>query len=1089
MFRRMNVPSWLITALSVAVGLSSQQPLQAQHGDAAALSVKKLQPAEGLKVGLFASDPLLYNPVAFSIDEKGRFFISETHRYKDSIFDIWAASQAWKDADASFRTVEERAAFLEKEFATNLIRLTKDSEIIRLVEDKDGDGVADASSLFADGFNKTTSGTAAGVLARNGAVWFTCIPDLWKFTYSDDGTKTSGEILHTGYGVHIGVSGHDLHGLALGPDGKLYFSIGDRGANVVNKEGKRLFVPDSGAVFRCNPDGTELEIYAIGLRNPQELAFDQFGNLWAHDNDTAGEDKSRVLHIVEGGDYGWRYSYQFMPGFGPWVQEKVWQGTIDDVLPPAGYGAQGPSGLAFNSGVGLPEKYTGSFLAADFPQGVWAYFPKPDGASYKVEKEKFVWGFGATDVDVGPDGAVYLSDWGTSYQMPNAGRIYKVTDADSMRNEAIRNEVKQILANGFQPEHTPQDLLNFLGHPDQRLRLAAQQFLVKKGRDGVRVFNAALQQQTNQLARVHAVWGFAAMQSPALFDRLIELTTDKDPEIRAQAAHQLGQIRVAWAVNGLTKLTSDPEPRVRFHAAMALARLGQPSALPSIVKLINENADKDPFLTHAGVYAVQHLASGNTIEELATDNNASVRRATMLAMRRLENPDIARFLTDPDPKIAAEAARAINDVPINQAMPQLAAFLPKVPVAMPEPHRGQLLVRAINANYRLGRAEDFDRLLKFVAANHASNTARADALSALADWEQPAPRDRVIGLWRPVENRTASADRKSIIPVLQQVFEETSDEVLSAAIRCVQNLRLQELSPALFKLVKKNDTPARLRLQALQAIAAVEANELNEAVTIALGNTDATLRSEGVRLSARLNPSDAAPLLERLLAAEKDVRIRQAAYATLGDLKNDAADRVLSSQLDILLEGELAPELQLDLIEAASNRDQAELKTKLERFEQSFSESDPLAKFRVALFGGNADSGKKIFNENDAVGCLRCHAINGRGGIVGPDLAGIAKRQTREELLESVLFPNKRIAAGYENVVVRLNNGTAYAGIVKNETESELTLDSPEDGEVTVKKADIAQRDPSLSAMPEGLENLLSKRDLRDLIEYLSRLK
>ncbi|MFN7138814.1 MAG: PVC-type heme-binding CxxCH protein, partial [Limisphaerales bacterium] len=533
MFDRFEVRGLLLAAAAVA---SFSCSIFAQHGDIPTLSAKKLQPAEGLKVELFASDPLFFNPVAFSIDEKGRFFISETHRYKDSIFDIWRADDRWKDADASFRSVEDRAAFLQKEYATNMTFLTRDSEKIRLIQDTTGDGMADASSLFADGFNKPTSGTAAGILARNGQLWFTCIPDLWKFTYDSEGKKTSGEILHTGYGVHIGVSGHDLHGLALGPDGKLYFSVGDRGASVTNKEGEKLDVPDMGAVFRCNPDGTELELYATGLRNPQELAFDQYGNLWAHDNDTAGEDKSRVLHIVEGGDYGWRYSYQFMTGFGPWVQEKVWQGGIDDVLPPAGYGAQGPSGLAFYPGVGLPEKYKGALLAADFPQGVWAYFPKPEGASYKVERERFLWGFGATDVDIGPDCNVYVTDWGTSYNMPDAGRIYRVFDPEQT-NSTKKAEVAKILAEGFQPDHTPLDLLNFLGHEDQRVRFAAQKFLEGKERDGVRVFYAAIRQNTNQLSRIHAVWGLAQMapETPMLFDSLIQIAGDADPEVRAQA--------------------------------------------------------------------------------------------------------------------------------------------------------------------------------------------------------------------------------------------------------------------------------------------------------------------------------------------------------------------------------------------------------------------------------------------------------------------------------------------------------------------------------------------------------------------------
>jgi quinoprotein glucose dehydrogenase len=120
---------------------------------------------------------------------------------------------------------------------------------------------------------------------------------------------------------------------------------------------------------------------------------------------------------------------------------------------------------------------------------------------------------------------------------------------------------------------------------------------------------------------------------------------------------------------------------------------------------------------------------------------------------------------------------------------------------------------------------------------------------------------------------------------------------------------------------------------------------------------------------------------------------------------------------------------------------------------------------------------------------VRCHKINSEGGEVGPDLSKIGAQKDRTYLIESVLVPNKDIAAGFESVVVSLKNGTVYAGVLKSENAGELVINSPEEGVVAVKKADIQARDKGLSPMPEGMDQILSKQDFRNLVEYLGGLK
>jgi len=314
------------------------------------------------------------------------------------------------------------------------------SERIRLIEDTTGSGKADKAEVFADGFHNVADGIGAGLVTRNGDVWYACIPDLWKLR----DTKGTGhadrrELLHHGFGVHVGFLGHDLHGLRFGPDGKLYFSIGDRGTNVKDCE-KPIFLPDTGSVMRCNPDGRELEVYAMGLRNPQELAFDECGDLFTVDNNSDAGDKVRCVYVVEGGDSGWRIGYQFGTAEGvrgPWMAEKMddpqWPGQAEFMAPPVANLVNGPSGLTYYPGLDLPERYNKHFFLCDFRgtsgnSGIHSFECKPKGATFEmVDQHQFIWSVLATDVDFGMDCAIYLTDWVEGWEKPNKGRIWKVT--------------------------------------------------------------------------------------------------------------------------------------------------------------------------------------------------------------------------------------------------------------------------------------------------------------------------------------------------------------------------------------------------------------------------------------------------------------------------------------------------------------------------------------------------------------------------------------------------------------------------------------------------------------------------------------
>src|SRR6186713_3104659 len=333
-------PSVLISRLAVLLiagaSVVSAQTLELQPverlptpvidaaSDDAALAIKRFSLPAGLQAKLWAAEPMLANPVAIDFDEKGRLFVSETYRYRSSVLDI-RDYMGMLELDLASRSIEDRAALHRKVFGDQAKEFAIESEVVRLVEDTNHDGVADKSSVYADGFNSELDGIASGVLARHGQVWFTNIPSLWLLE-GDAGAVKKTELLR-GFGVRYNFTGHDFHGLALGHDGKLYYSIGDRGSHVKGKEGQVVDVPDEGAVFRSNPDGTELEVVHRGLRNPQELTFDEHGNLFTGDNDSDQGDQERLVYLVEGGDSGWRIGYQHAPmgKGGPWMRDGLWK--------------------------------------------------------------------------------------------------------------------------------------------------------------------------------------------------------------------------------------------------------------------------------------------------------------------------------------------------------------------------------------------------------------------------------------------------------------------------------------------------------------------------------------------------------------------------------------------------------------------------------------------------------------------------------------------------------------------------------------------------------------------------------------------
>jgi quinoprotein glucose dehydrogenase len=1065
-------------------------------------------------VSVWAAEPLLANPVSFAFDERGRCFVAETYRHSAGVTDT-RSHMYWLDDDLACRTVADRVAMFRRAYPGKKPYgdFAENAEQLRLVWDSTGGGKADKSEVFAGGFNRPEDGIAAGVLARKGDVYFTCMPDLYLLQDTKGANKADVKrSLATGFGIHVQFIGHDLHGLRMGPDGRLYFTCADRGLNVTTKEGKHLFYPDTGCVLRCDPDGSNLEVVYVGLRNPQELAFDDHGNLFTWDNNSDSGDRARWVHVVEGGDSGWRCGYQYGTGLhdgsvkqgnrGPWNYEKLWHLQHDGqpayVLPPLAHFGDGPSGITHYPGVGLGGRYKDHFFCSDFKADptnsvIWSLAVKPKGASFEVtDLHPFVRGMLPVDCEFGPDGAFYWLDWLGGWNKTGKGRVFRVADPEAMKNPAVA-EVKTLLAEGFEKK-TVKELAKLLEHPHQQVRQEAQFELVGRRTDGpdevVTLLAGVAKESKNRLARLHAIWGLGMARAKEWV--VIDLATDPDPEVRAQVAKVLGD--VAASPDPLKKLLADADPRVQSLAAQSLGKWlashrdgkpDDPARFRPFLDLLKSNNDADPYLRHAAVNGMARATETpchliDAWKAAGPDfDTPPIRLGVVLALRKLNCRRLGEFLSDPDPRVMAEAARAIHDTENMEPMAKLAALADKPNLPVP------VALRVLSANLKLGSPENAAAIAKVAARPSEPDLIRTTALKMLAGWADPPRRDAVTGLTQSLPKRPAEVAAAAFKPVIGAMFAG-SGAVRQEATQTATKLGIKEVGPTLLEMVQDEKQPPAVRAEALLALDALKDAKLGDAVQLGLAAADGRVRNAARRALAPTKPDEVVTQVADLLAKDGDLREQQGAVAVLAAVGNGKADAVLRGLMDRALAKQLPAGLHLDVLDAAAKRG---LKAELAKYDAARPKDDTLAPWRETLTGGDADAGRQVFLNNAAVYCQRCHKLAGEGGEVGPPLDGIGAKQSREYLLESVTLPDKQVAQGYESVTLVLLNGKSVSGVLRSEDASEIKLVTPEGQAVAVKVADVDERRKSKSAMPEDLASKLSKAELRDLVEFLASLK
>jgi len=1104
----------LVTALCAQD--SGYAPIIEPASDEGRARIASFDVAEGLEVSLFAAEPMFAHPVCLYVGDDGAVYVGETFRHHAGVTDI-REHWDWLDDDLACDTVEDRIELLRKWEGDRFDEYAIEHDRISVMRDTDGDHVADVSTVYADGFNSHATGIGAGLIEIDGDVYYTCIPDLWRLRDTDGDDKADErDALHTGYGVHIGYLGHDMHGLALGHDGRLYFSIGDRGLNVQTEDGV-LDWPDTGTVLRCELDGSNLEVVHSGLRNPQELAFDDFGNLFTGDNNGDGGDQARWVQIVWGGDSGWREGYQYVSNMGPWKAEQLWkphfEGQAAYIVPSIANIASGPSGLTYNPGTALGPEWRNHFFLCDFlgdagMSGIRAFEAIPKGASFELgEMKRPLWGVLATDAAFGPDGALYVSDWVQGWNRSGKGRVYRLFDP-AMADDALVRETEQLLAAESLGDD-PWEITPLLGHPDRRVRLRAQFALVAMGGIGIGALEVVAQGADDEplLARLHGVWGMgqAARTAPQWIERLALLASDPEPEVRTQILTMLGEGVMSYeagmghaplVVNAVHAGLLDHDPRVTFAAAIAAGHVGRNDFVGPLLDIAREFGQSDPTMRHAAVMGLLGCATDADLEWMSSDPSVDERMAALLVMRRKQDPGIARFLQDEEPLLVLEAARAISDVPIPGAMATLALYAWEIGAKLRPSEEGEayepdeaLLRRVMDANFRMGGDAHARALGMLAQSADLDGARRIEALELLAGWTEPSNTHRFVGDWRP-RSDPPFTDLSPVVESLDAsrlADEEEDEDWLVAYAELVGAHGGEDMWPKLMPWVDDRERGSDLRIAALEGMESLGAPILHDVLDRTLEDPDAELRAASLGVLERLDPADALPRVPAALE-NGGLAEQRIALEILGRTEDPIAVELLAGALDKDIAGVFPVELALDLVLSAESKDAPELAERLERRSAGRDPDEEITPFLDVLFGGDRDEGREIF-KLPSLSCQRCHATWNDGvRRVGPNLKGVGGRLARLHLLEAVVTPNLRTSPGYSGTNLFLHDGNVISGRVLEENEEHIRIQDSNSEVHVVTHGEIETRRAGLSAMPEGLAQSITREEMRDLIQYLAEL-
>jgi putative heme-binding domain-containing protein len=952
------------------------------------LERKTFRLPEGFEANLFAADPLLAKPIQINFDPQGRLWV--------------ASSEAYPQIKPG----------------------QKQNDKILVLEDTDGDGKADRTTVFAEGLLIPT-----GLEPGDGGVYVGASTDLLHLADTDgDGKADRRRVILSGFGTED--THHMIHTLRWGPDGLLYFNQSIYiHSHLETPWGVRRL--NGGGIWQFRPASRRLDVFARGWINPWGHHFDRYGQSFVTD----GAGGEGINYVVPGASYPTAVgARRVLHGLNP--------------------GSPKYCGAEILSGRHLPDDWQGNIITNDFRgHRVCRFVIREDGSGFAAqEKGELIKSahpaFRPIDVKMGPDGAIYIADWynpiiqhgEVDFRDPRRdkthGRIWRIT----VKGQSLVPRPKLVGAKTT-------DLLEMLKVPEGWTRHQARRVLIERGPKEVLPALAAWVKSIGPGTKnreenlLEALWTYQALDTPEP-GLLSTLLNAHEPRVRAAAV----RVASAWhqrlrnPIALLAQRITDDHPRVRLEAVRALAEIPTPRAVELAMNALDRPTDK--FLDYA---------LWLTARELQPVWLAALQKGEISFGGNVRHLTFALQATG-----SSAAVRPLVDLVRSGKVPA---------------EREETVLTLIAT---LGTSQDLALVFDLVLRN-----------------ATPAGRKAVLldGLTRAARERNSRP--AGDLGRLGGLLSSTDDAVRAGALRLAGLWRLGSLQPRVAETALAKDTPASVRQAAFDSLAALGDRPSVQALTQAAGaKFPLPVRGMAVAALATLDVTAAAGQAADLLAtapAESDPTGLINAF--LGQKKGT------QSLAKALAGRKLQPDVAKVALRTAraSGRD---VKALTDALTAAGGLTNPVRTLTPRAMAdlvaevaskGDPARGEVVFRRKDQA-CLKCHAIAGAGGQVGPDLVSIGASAPVDYLIDSLLLPNKAVKEGYHSLTVTTKKGKIITGIKLRQAGGELVLRTAEDQETAVPLGDIDEQQNAGSLMPEGLTDPLTRGELVDLVRFLSEL-